>query len=202
MSRELPLVRPTNSPAANFHTVLESRRSQVGGSVTWLQVGDLLWNAVGARGMADAGRAGLPIQWSATPSAGGLAAIHIICISDDGSPARLYDPLTHSFFELAADAAPIAGANQRKVGELIGPYRGCTLRLVGDRAKLDAAYFNSDSLLFRDAGAVIGTIGLCASWLGLTACALGFTGDDFVHELGYPSDRFRGAGGIQIGAAL
>jgi hypothetical protein len=194
-----PLVRPSSSPSAQFLEVLEQRRSGVGSPVTWSRLADLLWYAAGVRGSADAGRAGLPIHWSTTPTAGGLYCIRIVCVPDDGSPAKLYDPLAHQFLVLAADASRVGLANREAVKAVVGADHGCTLRLVGDWAKLSAAYSNAESLLFRDAGCLVATIGLCAVWLGLSTCPLGFLGSSLVAELGFPAERFRGAGAIQIG---
>src|SRR5205085_4603752 len=113
--------------------------------ITWLRVADLLWFASGIRGSAETGRAGIPIYWSPAPSAGGLSCLHIVCIQDDGSAAKLYDPLLHRFLVLSANAARVARANSESVEAVLGSAGGCTLRLVGDWGKLSAAYFNAES---------------------------------------------------------
>src|SRR3546814_4488976 len=57
--------------------------------VAWPRIADLLWFAAGVRGYHPVGRAGIPIQWSATPSVGGLGCVHVVCLADDGSRPRL-----------------------------------------------------------------------------------------------------------------
>ena len=195
------LARPASSPRSLFSDVLETRRSRIGRSVKWNQIADLLWHAAAERGTAETGRAGLPIRWTNSPSAGGLGCISIVCIPDDGSPARLYEPIGHRFLVLAADPAQIRDTNREEVRAVTGADRGCTLRLIGDWAKISAAYENAESLLYRDAGHLSATLGLCAEWLGLCACPLGFLGNAILPLLGLPATHFRGAGAVLIGDA-
>lgn len=195
------LARPKSSPLLLFADVIEARRSRIGNSVTWSQIAGLLWHAAAARGTAETGRAGLPIRWTNSPSAGGLGCISIVCIPDDGSPAKLYEPIGHKFLVLAADPAPIRDTNREEVRAVTGAARGCTLRLIGDWAKISAAYENAESLLYRDAGHLSATLGLCAEWLGLCACPLGFLGNAILPLLGLPADYFRGAGAVLVGDA-
>jgi hypothetical protein len=192
------LDRPLPRVERGFGDVLAARRSTIGKSVDWPEVAELLWYAAGYRGFAEAGRAGLPIAWSACPTSGGLQSIRIVCISDDGSAPKLYEPANHAFAALLANPKAVQDENRAAVMSVTGTHRGCTLRLFADRSKLAAGYENSDTLLFRDAGGVAVTLCLCAEWLGLLACPLGFLGDILLPILGLPNDRFRGAGAVQI----
>jgi len=196
------LARPRLVSQRTFQDVLDRRRSSVGKTVDWTSIADLLWYSAGLKGYAQAGRAGLPIGWSASPSSGGLQSIAIVCISDDGSASRLYDPVNHAFVVLPADGAAVSQENRNDVLSVTGAENGCTLRLIGDRSKLLAAYENADSLLFRDAGAVLATICLCAEWLDLCACPLGFLGNSLLPQLDLPTDRFQAVGAIQISGKI
>lgn len=193
--------RPIAKATVPFNEVLDARRSRLGGSVTWSQVADLLWFAAGARGYGSTGRAGLPIQWSAAPSAGGLSCVQVVCVADDASRPRLYDPLGHRLLEISADGEAVSLANREAVAGLVGNASGCTLRLVADGDKLSAAYDDAESLMLRDAGALTATLALCATWLGMTACPLGLMGQNLVSALGFPAQRFRAVGAILIGSA-
>jgi hypothetical protein len=194
--------RPQDVPNYEFGDVLESRRSALGASLSWSRIAELLWFAAGIRGSHSHGRAGLPVQWSATPSAGGLGCVQIVCISDYDTRPRLYDPFGHRMFELLADQQHVAAANRRTVEALLGEFQGTTLRFIADYSKASAAHCNAESLLWRDAGALLATIGLCATWLGMTACPLGFLGQDLLPSLGFPADVFQGVGGVQIGEMM
>ncbi len=190
---------PKSPPLTPFGQVLESRRSGVAGPVGWHAVGELLWYASGVRGYADQGRAGIRTEWRPTPGSGGIHAISAVCISCDPVEApRLYAANDHAFDMLDADASTIAVANADDLVGMVGSSRGCTIRLIGDTAKIKAAYQNHESLLVRDAGCMSATIGLCAEWLGLRACPLGFLGQAIVPALGFPAARFQGIGGLII----
>ncbi|MCP3392022.1 nitroreductase family protein [Bradyrhizobium sp. CCGB12] len=192
------LTRPDSSPSRSFADVIAKRRSAVGNPVDLNSVAELLWWAVGWKGYASGGRAGLPIAWATSPSSGGLQSVNVVCIADDGSAPRLYDPVHHVFLTLRADNELVQAENRQSVLSVTGLQSGCTLRLVSDCSKISAAYENFDSLVFRDAGAVLATICLCAEWLGLAACPLGFLGSAMLPLLGLPQDRFQAVGGVQV----
>jgi hypothetical protein len=192
------LARPGPPSSRSFADVIAKRRSAVGYPIKLSSVAELLWYAVGWKGYALSGRAGLPIAWSTSPSSGGLQSINVICILDDGSAPRVYDPVNHAFLVLRVDNELVHAENRKAVLSVTGAHNGCTLRLVGDGSKLCAAYENAESLVLRDAGAVLATVCLCAEWLGLSACSLGFLGNAMLPLLGLPEARFQGVGGIQI----
>lgn len=195
------LSRPGPPSSRTFADVIAKRRSAVGDPIKLSLVAELLWHAVGWKGHAPSGRAGLPIAWSASPSSGGLQSINIVCIPDDSSAPRLYDPVNHAYLLLRANDERVRLENRKAVLSVTGLQSGCTLRLIGDRSKISAAYENAQSLLLRDAGAILATICLCAEWLGLSACPLGFLGDAMLPLLALPGDRFQGVGGILISGA-
>lgn len=179
--------------------VLTSRRSMITGSIGWVRIAELLWHAASTKGYGSVGRAGLPIEWRASPSAGGLHPIQVVCIPEhyeDG--VRLYDAMAHAFLTLDVDAERIVAVNAQEIRDVVGASRGCTLRLIADTGKIEAAYENSLSLVLRDAGCLIATFCLCAEWLGVSACPLGIMGQALVPALGYPEPRFHAVGAIQI----
>jgi nitroreductase len=60
---------------------------------------------------------------------------------------------------------------------------GTFLALVADMARPRSAYANSESLVWRDAGALLQTIALVAELFGLGFCPLGILGNEVVTEL-------------------
>ncbi len=193
------LIRPQPPGPRDFADVIRARRSELAGPVGWSHVAELLWHAAGSKGYADSGRAGVPIEWRASPSAGGLHPINLLCINDDAdSRPRLYNSIDHAFHILNVDSEAIATKNATAVAALLGAHRGCTIRFIADISKVKAVYENADSLVLRDAGCLISTLCLCAEWLDLAACPLGFLGEEMVTLLGFPQPRFRAVGGVQI----
>ncbi|AIB13200.1 hypothetical protein ABAZ39_14650 (plasmid) [Azospirillum argentinense] len=189
---------PADPAPRGFIDVLRSRRSAVGGPVELDRVAELLWHAVATKGHAPAGRAGLPVEWRAAPSAGALHPISVVCIPESAKGAFLYDPREHAFRTLDVDSGHIAAANAAALVAVVGATRGCTLRLLADMDKADAAYEHAATLVLRDSGCLIATLCLCAEWLGLAACPLGFLGQGMVGKLGFPEPRFRAVGGVQV----
>lgn len=186
--------------AVEFNDIVTSRRSKVGGPLAWDQVGNLLWHLTRATGSPTPGRAGMVVERRAAPSAGGLHPISFICIADDAAAPRLYRPEPHAFLRLRVKSPDFATRNRALVQAVIGSVRGCTVRFVADRAKVAAAYEDADSLILRDAGALLATACFYAQWLGLAACPLGFLGSELLDDLGVPTSRFVGVGGVQISA--
>lgn len=115
-------------------------------------------------------------------------------------PPRLYVPGRHAFAVLEAAGETVYQANKDDVIAHLGAAGGCTLRLVGDYQKAAAAYLEPESLLWRDAGALIGVMCLVAEWLGLNCTPLGLVGSRHLDELGFPRARFMGLGAVQVGS--
>lgn len=131
------------------------------------------------------------------PSAGGLHPIHLICIGDEPGAPRLYDNRRHAFLHLSS-SVDVYVRNAADIEALLGRTTGCTIRFVADLAKAQAAYTAPESLVMRDAGALLATMCFYAEWLGMAARPLGFLGDDLVPALGFPAGRFVGVGGLQL----
>ena len=196
-SEDLPI--PAWEPDGHFGKVLLRRRSQIGQAVGWERVADLLWHANRATGEASIGRTGLPVARRPAPSPGGLHPIRLVCINQGGDFPRLYDPAGHRFHALKVDAREVGARNTAAVGAVVGEHQGCTIRFVADLAKVSAAYDASESLLLREAGCLLAIHCLCAEWLGLASCPLGFLGQDLVEPLGFPTGRFLAVGGFVVG---
>jgi SagB-type dehydrogenase family enzyme len=60
-------------------------------------------------------------------------------------------------------------------------------------------YENGDSLVWRDAGALLMTISLVAEFLGLNCCALGITGEPSFSRILESREKVSGVGGLLIG---
>jgi hypothetical protein len=100
------------------------------------------------------------------------------------------------------DASPrVADVNREQVAAVLGIAQGCTLRLIADIEKIDAAYVNGESLAWRDAGIVCATLSFVAEWLGLRSNVLGFSGNAYLPLIGFPTNRFMAVGAVQISSS-
>lgn len=194
-----PLSLPGPLPGRDFLDVLTARRSAVGTSPGWDAVGTLLRHVTIDTAAPTPGRAGMVARRGTTPSAGGLQPIHMVCIDDAGTPPRIYDSAIHAFGILDADAGDVEARNGTALEAVLGWRRGCTVRFLADADKVAAAYEHPASLVLRDAGCLTATLCLAAEWLGMTACPLGFLGQELVGSLGFPEPRFIAVGGVLVG---
>jgi hypothetical protein len=71
--------------------------------------------------------------------------------------------------------------------------------LVAEAGKTAAKYEAEQSLVWRDAGVVLGYLSLVAEILQLSFCPLGMTGDEFVKPMS-ASGQLRGAGLVLLGS--
>lgn len=195
-----PLADPWPGADRLFADVAWSRRSAIGDSVGLGPVGNLLHHLTKDTGAGFVGRAGIRVQQRVTPSAGGLHPYSFLCIGDEDRRALLYDPRAHAFLPLRARHSDLFDLNQREVLAVLGSTLGVTVRIVIDAGKVAAAYRNPETLILRDAGAILPVAGMLAEWLDLLACPLGLLGSDFIELMGLPTGRFMAVGGFLVSA--
>ena len=87
---------------------------------------------------------------------------------------------------------------RREVSAVLEPQDGTVLLFVADFALSAAFYESGESLVWRDAGALLATLALTSEALHLNCCPLGFTGESIVQQI-LSADRFGGAGGMIVG---
>lgn len=68
--------------------------------------------------------------------------------------------------------------------------------LVAEPGKTQAKYFNHESLVWRDAGALLATMGFVAEALNLNYCPIGITGEPWASMLSSEGNL------VGVGAAL
>ncbi len=193
----LELPKPRFLPDVGFSDVLSSRRSAISGRVPQQQLGDLLFHVMRER-CRGPGRFGVPWVGRASPSAGGLHVLSILCIPvGESDPVGVYDPSSHAL-KLVQDPTPVRDANSDSVISLCSATAGTTLQFVADAEFLESCYENSASLLWRDSGALAMTICMVATSLGMTSVILGRTGSDLLRCPSLNS-HFVGAGAVHLG---
>jgi len=144
-------------------------------------MGALLWHAARTKESAPS-PLGFQIEHRPTPSAGAIHPVHLVIqLTDEGSWAR-YNPQEHSLDLFAKDDSrlqPLVDYSEQVV-----PRGGGHLILfVAEPGKTAAKYENPESLIWRDAGILQGSLALVAAALGLNYCLLGITGNPWVAQL-------------------
>ena len=196
----IALNRDIREPAVGFLDVLRRRRSCVSKrAVSSADLSSLLWHTMLLRERRAASRAFGTWESRTAPAAGGIHCIRLLCLAlHSGGIAGLYEPDRHEIIllgEAAQDAAK--DENRRSVSAICGASSGVTLQFAADVPRIEAAYENSETLIWRDAGALLMTVALVAEALDLAAMPLGRVGDSIVRTAGLDGS-WRGAGAIHL----
>lgn len=140
-------------------------------------------------------------QHRGAPSAGGIHPVELILLGPAGChwECARYDPIAHALRPLALPVGMSAETLRRETSVMVEPQQGTVLLFVADHARNSARYERGESLVWRDAGALVATVSFVAEALNLNSCALGFTGDDMVRRM-FTSERLGGAGGVIVGS--
>jgi SagB-type dehydrogenase family enzyme len=139
-------------------------------------------------------------QHRPSPSAGGIHPIDLILFNVPKFEKELffYDATGHVLKRLRLPSMQRIMRLREKALEVKNEPKSILIWFVAQPQLIDAYYQNPESLLWRDAGALLGTCYLVATALRLRCCALGITGDPFISKAIHPD--LRGAGGLFLGA--
>lgn len=160
-------------------------------------LGSLLWH--GARTKESAlSTERVQIEHRMTPSAGAIHPIHLLVqLSDEKEWAR-YNSQEHSLDVLANTSGCLYPLIEHC--EAVLPRGGGLLMIfVAEPGKTAAKYEHPESLIWRDAGILQGSLGLVAASLGLSYCLLGITGNPWVSALS-DEGKLQGVGVSVLGA--
>ena len=124
---------------------------------------------------------GLSIQQRPCPSAGALHPVHLIIIDSLNHVWRRYDSRTHALVEVRSRLSPrlVLGALQTVADAQSGTF----LILAAEPGITAAKYSAPDSLIWRDAGVLLGVMALAAEALSLRFCPLGTTANECASNL-------------------
>lgn len=183
--RDLPA--PTSEFPTPFLQVLDQRRSiGVSRELPLEALAELLWHGARVR-ETGRGRLGLPWQHRSAPSAGGIHPLELfIRVRGDGG-LHHYDPIAHALALVDAVNDSELLSLDRQVTAAAPNALGTILILVANTNLAEAAYENSESLVWRDAGFLMMTLHLVSECLGLAFCPVGVLGTALVKALGEPS---------------
>ncbi|MGG5819343.1 nitroreductase family protein [Falsiroseomonas sp. HW251] len=135
------------------------------------------------------------------PSAGALHPVEVVVVAGGRrTPVLLrVDPLSARVQVLSERRPGPAARLLTRLPQLLPRARGTALVLLADRARTAAFYHRPDSLLWRDAGALLASLQLAAGSLGLVACPTGLLGQEVADGLFPGSDRVVAAGSLVVG---
>lgn len=157
----------------------------------------LLWHACRVRqtGVDSWAR---PWTSASAPSAGGILACRVIVDSGDDEP-WCYDPYCHAAVRLRKCCTASLDAARREVHDMVPECDGSVLYIISNSLAMAARYQHPESLQFRDSGALMTMLALCATSVGLGTCLLGHHGDHIVDALELDRREWSAVGAIAIG---
>lgn len=167
--------------------------------VTIELLGQLLWLSCRSRSSRPS-EFGFNLDSRPTPSAGAIHPVHVLISREPGEPWSRYDPAGHCLVEI--NGSEIHADTARAIADQVVPLdEAVFLAFVAEPDKTAAKYEHSQSLVWRDAGVLLGYLSLISEALDLNFCPLGATGNPHMAELlGHHSD-LTGVGFALIGMA-
>lgn len=195
------LSRDVLRPRINFFDVVENRRTQRAfGTINERQLSSFLWWTAYTR-EAVRKENGIILEHRPSPSAGGRHAVDLTVTRKVGNrwQMSLYEPMTHRLLSLHVNQGLlrrlISQANQ-----LVPLQRATIVWFVAQPERIVSRYIDGESLVWRDAGVLIGHMALVAEALNLHFCPLGATGEPIISMLLGGDGRVVGVGGCLLGS--
>lgn len=169
-------------PDRPFSEVIDARASlREFGSVDDQQLGAFLWLACRTRGVG-ASELGFDLEHRAAPSAGAIHPIHVVVKRPGDDRWWLYVPRSHQLAEIKHATARLAGLLDLSLQVLAGD-QAIRFLFLAEPGKTQGKYQDGCSLIWRDAGALLGVMALTATAQGLNFCPLGITGEPWASGL-------------------
>lgn len=125
---------------------------------------------------------GFPLTTRPVPSAGAIHPIHILISDLEKNCWHRYIPDQHALASLSTFGPCISELHQR-INQLVEVQNGVVIWLLAEPEKTGAKYANPCSLIWRDAGVLLGQMALVAEGLEINFCPLGITGQDHMSAL-------------------
>lgn len=135
----------------------------------------------------------------AVMSSGALHPVKCVLLGQEGSPIY-YDDVGDRFLSVGVRDAQQLNAFLQKCQSVLPEANGHWVALIADSRDLSRLYSDHQSLLWRDAGAVIQTMALVTEARGLAFCPLGILGQHLIDALLPDGSGFVAVGVVAIGS--
>ncbi len=146
-----------------------------------------------------AGPLSFPQSYRPVPSAGAIHPVHVILHRPGDASLYRYDPNEHGLRQL--DTWLDVMALRAAMHEVIDAPNATLLLFVAEPGMTESKYENATSLVWRDAGVLLGMFAMAAEALSLNFSPMGVTGEPWVSKL-LPSAPLVGVGAAVVGARI
>jgi SagB-type dehydrogenase family enzyme len=194
---------PLDTASEGCLQVMHQRQSRrVFGALSEQQLSALLWfSAKTLRAKREL--SGFSSQHRPAPSGGGRHPVHILLLTpaSDELAVTVYEPEGHALLVLDQPEPAMTSIFAKGLQAVLPPQSGTVLWLAAEHTRTSSRYLHCESLVWRDAGALLATIHLAAEALSLNCCAYGVVGGAWITRL-FPRAPFVGVGGCVVGSRL
>ncbi|WP_196797926.1 nitroreductase family protein [Pseudomonas aeruginosa] len=182
-------------PALEALGLLDCRRSRRSFTrLTPEELAALLWFSARTQATANSDL-GFELEQRPSPSAGAIHPIHLLVLIPDDTEWSRYDSRANALVEVPGSSEILHELTVQMESMMLAPEATKAL-LIAEPGKTQAKYLNHESLVWRDAGALLATMGIVAEALNLSYCPLGITGEPWVGKLSSAVNL------VGVGAAL
>jgi SagB-type dehydrogenase family enzyme len=141
---------------------------------------------------------GFDLEFRPHPSAGAIHSVHTLVQRQVDEDWMYYDAQAHQLVSLP-NTSDVANAARNAANELVPAAKASLVALVAEPDKAAAKYQNPGSLIWRDAGVLLGYFSICAEALALSFCPLGITGQPMLDRELDEQGRLFGVGMALLG---
>lgn len=196
----VPLAIPPADYNFNYFNLSHLRRSYKNlGALSIQQLGEMLWFTAKVIDIYVQPN-GYSLTHRPSASAGARHPIDLLVISQNQSTLAYYNPFEHSLNRLKLDESIVASLiNHINESVLIGD--AILFWFIAHPERTTAKYDHSQSLIWRDAGALLHCIQSTCTAMGLGSCPVGTLAEPYISQL-FKDAPIISAGGIIIGNNL
>lgn len=137
-----------------------------------------------------------PQSYRPAPSAGAIHPVHVVLHRPGDATLYRYDPNEHGLRQL--DASLDVMALRAAMHEVIDAPNATLLLFVAEPGMTESKYENATSLVWRDAGVLLGMFSMAAEALSLNFSPMGVTGEPWASRL-VPGASLVGVGVAMVG---
>lgn len=195
------LLKPTQNYVSDFFELTRLRTSEKRlRDLSAFQLSDLLWYAAKVID-THYQENGYILSHRPSPSAGARHPIDLLIINFSEKPVfQYYNPFEHSLNHLELNEG-LFTEFVTHINDNIPIDKATVIWLVAHINRTSAKYENPDSLVWRDAGALLQILQMTATAMNLGSCPFGTLADPFINKL-FADTTIISCGGIIIGNNL
>lgn len=197
----IKLSRKISPIATRFDEISKIRKSsRIFRPITMEKLGSILWYSAKVKSTF-LQKNGYILTHRGTPSAGARHPIDIIILNSNfllENNFYYYNPFEHSLNQVVSSSDDIKLFIDH-INQVVEINNATIIWFVAHVNRTATKYENAQSLIWRDAGALINNIQMTCTAIGINSCPIGSLGEPFISSFFNNTEGVFGAGGLLIG---